>query len=945
VLSDLVVVFVFFFLSLRFSSSLSSFLFVTLSSSLLDLKERKKRPLKSPLPFFTSFFFFPSELKLLNPSPQRFDELVSQLKWRLGEGQGEAIYELGVTDDGTMQGLSADELAQSFGTLSRMAKTLNADVSKIAVSAGARPTLACWRLLVRELRDGDYIDVRVAVAGNVDAGKCLARDTPVLMHDGRLRAVQHVAVGDFVMGDDSRPALVVRTVTGVEPLVRVSSADADSAAVSFVCNVSHLLSFKLADVPALAASSRGAVRVAVAQRSRTDGAVTALDLRTVLCADERAALTLLSALHGRSGAKAADVARQRCARQLSLAADECVLAADESIDVRVGDLLAGKRFAHDAVAALRGYRSGELAFAARSDAPSDAFAFGRALAGRLARCDRVPDAYKLGSVAVRRAFWTGVAVAPSLEFASAGVADDVAFVARSLGWSVSRTSGAGLAVVAPSRAGAGACFRVRLERVGVGQFFGFSIGGANQRFVLGDFVVTHNSTIIGVLTRGTLDDGRGSMRLSVFNHRHEVESGRTSSISHQILGFDAAGQIVNYRQATVRPPSWSEIIDESAKVVTFFDLAGHERYLKTTVAGMTGQMPDYAFLLVGANMGVQRMTKEHLGLALALKIPFAFVVTKIDIAPANVLEETLAELRRILKLRGVKRIPMSVRNEDDSVRAARAVAAGDNVVPFFLISSVTGTGMDMLRHFINLLQPRVRWNTALSKHPEVLIDETYFVTGVGTVVGGTVLAGTVPNNATMLLGPDGNGQFVPVQIKSIHAKRVPVRDVRAGQAAGFALRKVRRSAIRRGMVLVAPEIAPKPCWQFEAEIVVLFHSTTIRLNYQPVVQCLSVRQTAKIVAMDRDVLRTGDKAAVTFRFMYRPEFMHTGVRLVLREGTTRGMGVVTKIFLGSMADVEAGVAEAVLSPLGAGGVISPSVADIAPAPAATVPAQTVTVRP
>ena len=76
------------------------------------------------------------------------------------------------------------------------------------------------------------------------------------------------------------------------------------------------------------------------------------------------------------------------------------------------------------------------------------------------------------------------------------------------------------------------------------------------------------------------------------------------------------------------------------------------------------------------------------------------------------------------------------------------------------------------------------------------------------------------------------------------------------------------------------------------------------------------------------VLRTGDKAVVTFRFMYRPEFMHTGVRLVLREGTTRGMGVITKIYLGTMAEVEAGTAEAVISPLGAGGAHTPAPATL-----------------
>ena len=45
--------------------------------------------------------------QLANPSPERFEELVSQLKWRLGEGQGEAIYEIGVADDGSK--ISADE--------------------------------------------------------------------------------------------------------------------------------------------------------------------------------------------------------------------------------------------------------------------------------------------------------------------------------------------------------------------------------------------------------------------------------------------------------------------------------------------------------------------------------------------------------------------------------------------------------------------------------------------------------------------------------------------------------------------------------------------------------------------------------------------------------------------------------------------------------------------
>lgn len=45
------------------------------------------------------------------------------------------------------------------------------------------------------------------------------------------------------------------------------------------------------------------------------------------------------------------------------------------------------------------------------------------------------------------------------------------------------------------------------------------------------------STLLGVLTQGELDNGKGTARLNMFRHLHEVQSGRTSSISHEILGF------------------------------------------------------------------------------------------------------------------------------------------------------------------------------------------------------------------------------------------------------------------------------------------------------------------------------------------------------------------------------------------------------------------------
>lgn len=60
------------------------------------------------------------------------------------------------------------------------------------------------------------------------------------------------------------------------------------------------------------------------------------------------------------------------------------------------------------------------------------------------------------------------------------------------------------------------------------------------------------------------------------------------------------------------------------------DLAGHERYLKTTLYGLTSGAPSCVILIVGANAGLIGMSKEHLAIALALGVPVVVCVTKVS---------------------------------------------------------------------------------------------------------------------------------------------------------------------------------------------------------------------------------------------------------------------------------------------------------------------------
>lgn len=66
--------------------------------------------------------------KLVNPTTSRIQHLITQMKWRLREGQGEAIYEIGVEDGGIMSGLTDEELNDSLRTLRTMAQALGASM-------------------------------------------------------------------------------------------------------------------------------------------------------------------------------------------------------------------------------------------------------------------------------------------------------------------------------------------------------------------------------------------------------------------------------------------------------------------------------------------------------------------------------------------------------------------------------------------------------------------------------------------------------------------------------------------------------------------------------------------------------------------------------------------------------------------------------------------------
>nr|XP_019013801.1 GTP-binding protein 1 [Kwoniella pini CBS 10737]OCF52582.1 GTP-binding protein 1 [Kwoniella pini CBS 10737] len=463
------------------------------------------------------------------------------------------------------------------------------------------------------------------------------------------------------------------------------------------------------------------------------------------------------------------------------------------------------------------------------------------------------------------------------------------------------------------------CWMVRLTPRGVEEIMEVRVA------VVGN-VDAGKSTTLGVLTRGGLDDGRGKARVALFRHPHEIETGRTSSVGGEILGFSPTGQAVIPTSHTTDTSDvhghalavakreklgWEEICKRASKVVSFIDLAGHERYFKTTLYGLSGCAPDYVMLMVGGNAGLIGMSKEHLGVALALNVPIAVCVTKIDMTPPKILEQTINMLTKVLKSPGCRRlirvnfrrIPVFVNTAQDAVDCARylgqPLGSGGRLCPIFMVSNVTGHNLPMLRTFLNCLPSSQSDDKYVVDAPfEFQISDVFSVPFVGTVVSGVITSGTIHANDAVLLGPDSVGQFMPTAVKTIQRKRASVTSGEAGQSVSFALKRIRRTQVRKGMVLIGKtENPPKAVKRFEGMVMVLHHASTIQPKYQAMMHCGAIRQTVRIVSLDHPsgLIRTGDRAKCVFEFISHTEFLKEGQLILLREAKTKVLGVVTKV--------------------------------------------------
>jgi len=424
------------------------------------------------------------------------------------------------------------------------------------------------------------------------------------------------------------------------------------------------------------------------------------------------------------------------------------------------------------------------------------------------------------------------------------------------------------------------------------------------------------SSLIGVLTTGELDDGRGCARNKILIHPHEIQSGRTSNITLNPIIYKNIDNTI-YLSSVLNPNKKKNIVNKklftstdnlSKKIISFIDLAGHEKYMRTTVFGVTGMFPDYGILVIGANAGISRLTREHLGILLYLKIPIIIIITKIDMAPKQIYKKLINRLKKIIEKTSFEKIlyyiTYSEKNNKETEHYINHMNGDLDIIPVISISNKTGININNLHKILYNLPNQKKWNE-INKGTVVYIDSNYQVPGIGLVLSGTVKGQPIKIKQKMFLGPF-QGEFKKVIIRSIHNSiRENITEIKEKVQGCFNIKflnpknAISRNQLHKGIVLIDDinKWSKNICKKFIAKVNILHHSTTIQDGYSPLIHCGPIRQcaTIKILNQNNECIRTGDSCLIEFTFKNHVEFIEKNMIIFFRDGSTKGVGEVLDI--------------------------------------------------
>jgi selenocysteine-specific elongation factor len=285
--------------------------------------------------------------------------------------------------------------------------------------------------------------------------------------------------------------------------------------------------------------------------------------------------------------------------------------------------------------------------------------------------------------------------------------------------------------------------------------------------------------------------------------------------------------------------------------VTVIDVPGHERFVKTMVAGVN--TVDLAVLVVAADDGVMPQTEEHLDILNLLHVPGGLVaVNKIDLVDQDWLDLVVEDIRK--RIRGT-------------------VLEKGPIIP---VSALSGQNVDVLKKEIMHLAENVqaRRDKGVFRMP---IDRVFTIKGFGTVVAGTVLSGGIALGDGVELLP----QKIPLRVRGLQVHDKTVQESRVGFRTAINVMGVEKEKVERGNVLAEPGFY-EPTQMADVRFSSLASWTKPLRNRERVhVHVGTDEALARIILLDGESISPGASGFAQLHFE-KPVVVDAGDRFVAR---------------------------------------------------------------
>jgi len=383
---------------------------------------------------------------------------------------------------------------------------------------------------------------------------------------------------------------------------------------------------------------------------------------------------------------------------------------------------------------------------------------------------------------------------------------------------------------------------------------------------------TGKSTLIGVLKNGKLDNGAGSARSNILIHKHEITSGKTSSFSHQILGFDEKGDITNYDRLSTA--NIKEIVHKSTKIINFYDMAGSAKtFNRTTLSNLSNEYLDCLLFVISAKNDITEQTKNLLRFSYNIGVPIITIISKIDLIKEEELKNLIENYKNTInklneELNESKEVIFMQTDEDVEKRSRKM---NKKIILTFLLSNLKWEGgLGLFRNFLRAL-PEVdklvdneRKKKLESEKLEFDVHGTIFKEKKSILIG-MVTRGKLKLESKYYLGPDSNGDYKLVQVNEIHSKKIEVPYSFKGQYCSVSVKSLgnvntlTKEYARKGMCLLEFNEHLTSSKLFEIQIWTIDQKRKkVKNSYQPFLHIKHVGQPVKIKNPDEIYLFLSD---------------------------------------------------------------------------------------